>query len=163
SAPESRSLTAGWGLPLGTQARRSRARRPERSPRPRSPAGGRGGLTPARPAGCAPSPPPHPRARAPAAPRVPATPAVCGGGQRVAGFVALFVLNAAGYVIYIGVLAVVVRGNDARPEPAAGGYRSVLRDRAFGRLAVINVAVIAVGWGAFTWLVPPYARNSLGI
>src|SRR5262245_26650173 len=63
------------------------------------------------------------------------------------GFVALFVLNAAGYVIYIGVLAVVVRGNDARPEPAAGGYRSVLRDRAFGRLAVINVAVIAVGWG----------------
>jgi predicted MFS family arabinose efflux permease len=44
-----------------------------------------------------------------------------------------------------------------------GGYRLVLRDRAFVRLAVANVALIAVGWGAFTWLLPPYAGNQLGI
>ena len=30
------------------------------------------------------------------------------------------------------------------------------------RLAAINVAVIAVGWGVFTWIVPPYARGELG-
>ena len=44
-----------------------------------------------------------------------------------------------------------------------GGYRVVLRDRAFVRLALINVAMIAVGWGAFTWLLPPYSENVLGL
>ena len=44
-----------------------------------------------------------------------------------------------------------------------GGYRQVLRDRAFLHLAATNVAMIAVGWGVFTWVVPPYARNDLGI
>ena len=50
-----------------------------------------------------------------------------------------------------------------RPEPAAGGYRAVLRDRLFVHLAITNVALIAVGWGAFTWLVPPFASNDLGL
>jgi MFS family permease len=44
-----------------------------------------------------------------------------------------------------------------------GGYRLVLRDRAFIHLALTNVAMIAVGWGVFTWLLPPYARNEIGI
>lgn len=44
-----------------------------------------------------------------------------------------------------------------------GGYRVVVRDHAFVHLAVTNVALIAVGWGAFTWLLRPYARNDLGI
>jgi MFS family permease len=30
-------------------------------------------------------------------------------------------------------------------------------------LAFTNVAMIAVGWGVFTWLVPPYAENEIGI
>ncbi|MGH3224593.1 MAG: MFS transporter [Streptosporangiaceae bacterium] len=74
----------------------------------------------------------------------------------------LFLANAVSYLIYVGVLAVVVR-EGARPEPIAGGYRQVLRDTAFIRLAVTNVAMIAVGWGVFTWLLPPYARNEIGI
>jgi MFS family permease len=77
------------------------------------------------------------------------------------GFVALFLANAVTYVVYVAILVAVVR-EDARPEPVAGGYRIVLRDRAFVRLAVTNVAVIAVGWGVFTWIVPPYARSELG-
>jgi hypothetical protein len=44
-----------------------------------------------------------------------------------------------------------------------GGYAPVVRDRAFSHLALVNVAMIAVGWGVFTWLVPPYARNSIGL
>jgi hypothetical protein len=51
----------------------------------------------------------------------------------------------------------------ARPEPIAGGYRIVVRDRAFVHLAVTNVAMIAVGWGVFTWLMPPYAKNEIGV
>jgi MFS family permease len=78
------------------------------------------------------------------------------------GFVALFLLNAVTYLVYVAVLVVVVR-EGARPEALAGGYRRVLRDGAFVQLAITNVAIIAVGWGAFTWLVPPFARDSLGI
>jgi MFS family permease len=78
------------------------------------------------------------------------------------GFVALFLFNAVTYLAYVCALAAVVRDH-ARPEPVRGGYRVVARDRPFVRLLVINVAMIAVGWGVFSWLVPPYARNEIGI
>lgn len=78
------------------------------------------------------------------------------------GFVALFLLNALTYLVYVCVLAVVVRDR-ARPEPVTGGYRYVLRDRGFLHLAGTNVAVIAVGWGVFSWVLPAYASDYLGI
>ena len=77
------------------------------------------------------------------------------------GFVALFLANAVTYLLYVAILVIVVR-EDARPAPVAGGYRVVIRDRPFVRLAVINIAMIAVGWGVFTWIMPPYARDELG-
>ena len=77
------------------------------------------------------------------------------------GYMRLFLINAATYLIYVFVLAAVVR-DGARPERVAGGYRLVVRDRAFVHLAVTNVAMIAVGWGVFSWLVPPFASD-LGI
>lgn len=78
------------------------------------------------------------------------------------GFVTLFVANAASYLLYVAILVLAVR-EDARPAPLPGGYRLVLRDDAFVRLALTNVAVIAVGWGVFTWIVPPYAREQVGV
>jgi hypothetical protein len=60
------------------------------------------------------------------------------------------------------ILAIVVR-EDVCPEPIIGGYWHVLRDRAFMHLAFTNVAMIGVGWGVFTWLVPPYAKGEIGI
>jgi len=78
------------------------------------------------------------------------------------GFVALFLANAVTYLVYVAVLLVVVRA-EARPERVAGGYRFVVRDRAFVHLALVNVALIAVGWGVFTWLVPPYAKAEIGV
>jgi MFS family permease len=77
------------------------------------------------------------------------------------GLVALFLVNAVTYLVYVAILVVAVR-DDVRPEPLAGGYRLVLRDRPFVRLALVNVAMIAVGWGVFTWIVPPYAREEVG-
>jgi MFS family permease len=78
------------------------------------------------------------------------------------GLVVLFLANALSYVLYVMILVVVVP-TDARPTPVPGGYRVLVRDRPFLRLALTNVAVIAVGWGVFTWVVPPYARSELGV
>jgi len=78
------------------------------------------------------------------------------------GLAALFVANAVTYLLYALVLVATVR-RDERPEPLPGGYRLLLRDRPFVHLALINVALIAVGWGLFTWIVPPYARTQLGV
>jgi MFS family permease len=78
------------------------------------------------------------------------------------GFVALLLANAVTYLAYAAVLVAAVREN-ARPERIPGGYRLVLRDRAFVRLALTNVAMIAVGWGVLAWVVPPYAANDLGL
>lgn len=80
----------------------------------------------------------------------------------LSGYIALFLANAFTYLIYVVVLVAVVR-NEVRPEPISGGYRIVLRDRAFIHLALTNIAIIAVGWGVFTWLMPPYAEGQLGI
>ena len=77
------------------------------------------------------------------------------------GLVALLVINAVTYVLYVAILVATVR-DDVRPEPLPGGYRAVLRDRPFVRLALPNVAMIAVGWGVFTWIVPAYARDEVG-
>lgn len=78
------------------------------------------------------------------------------------GFVILFLSNAITYLGYVCVLVAVVRQR-ARPEPAKGGYRVVLGDRAFVHLAAIAIAMTGVGWGVFTWLLPPYARDVIGI
>jgi len=78
------------------------------------------------------------------------------------GFVVLFLANGVSYLVYVGILVALVRDGD-RPEPMTGGYRLVVRDGAFVHLALINVAVIAVGWGIFTWLVPPYAKHDLHV
>jgi MFS family permease len=74
------------------------------------------------------------------------------------GFVLLFLANAVTYIAYVALLAAAVR-DEVRPEPVPGGYRTVLRDRPLLGFALVNVALIAVGWGVLSWLVPPYARE----
>jgi MFS family permease len=78
------------------------------------------------------------------------------------GFVLLFLANAATYLAYVAILVVSVH-EATRPEPIPGGYRLLARDRPFVRLALTNVAVIAVGWGVFTWIVPAYASKEIGV
>ena len=83
-------------------------------------------------------------------------------GFGLGGFVALFLFNAATYLVYVAVLIAVVR-KPARPERLAGGYRHVLGDWPFLQLAVANMLIIAIGWGVLSWVVPPYARSQLGV
>ena len=82
--------------------------------------------------------------------------------QGLSGFMALYFGNAATYLVYAVSLLTAVR-REVKPNPMPGGYRLVLRDRAFRRVALINVAMIAVGWGIFTWVVPAYARSQAGL
>jgi MFS family permease len=130
---------------------------------------GNGGLAPSQSALMAALAPQELRQRASAVSRVAVNVGIGLGGAiggvvagfGLNGFVVLFVANAVTYVLYLAILIAVVR-EEVRPEPVAGGYREVLRDRAFLRFALTNVAMIAVGWGVLAWIVPPYARE-LGI
>jgi MFS family permease len=131
---------------------------------------GNGGLVPSQSALVAALVPPQLRHRATAVSRVAGNLGMGLGGAvgglvaaaGLPGFVALFLANAVTYVLYVAILVVVVP-EDVRPAPVAGGYRVVLRDRPFVRLALTNVAVIAVGWGVFTWIVPTYAGVEIGV
>jgi MFS family permease len=131
---------------------------------------GNGALQPSQSALVASIAPPELRHRATAVSRVASNLGIGIGGalggliaaQGLSGFVVLFVANGVTYLLYALILVVAVR-EDARPEPIAGGYRIVLRDRPFVRLALINVAVIAVGWGVFSWIVPVFAREQIGV
>src|SRR6516165_4254899 len=78
------------------------------------------------------------------------------------GLVALFLSNAATYLLYVVVLVAAV-AKEPPAERMPGGYRHVLRDGRFVWLAGINVAVITVGWGYFSWVVPQFAHASLGV
>ena len=131
---------------------------------------GNGGLNPSQSALIATLSPADRRHRATAVSRV-ATNAGFGLGEALGGvvaatglrgFVGLFLFNAVTYLFYVGILAAVVR-ESPRPAPIAGGYGAVLRDGPFIHLALANVAMIAVGWGVFSWLVPAFAKNDLGV
>ena len=80
----------------------------------------------------------------------------------VNGFVVLLLANSVTYVVYVAILVGVVR-EPREPARVAGGYRTLWRDRPFVRLAVLNVAFIAVGWGVLAWIVPPYAAGDIGV
>ena len=80
----------------------------------------------------------------------------------LSGLMALFVLNAATYIVYVTMLVAVV--HEAPPsDPIAGGYRQVLRDIPFVRLACTNALIIAIGWGVSSWILPLYAKNEIGV
>ncbi len=131
---------------------------------------GNGALLPAQSTLLAALAPPDLRHRATAVSRV-CTNAGFGFGGGIGGLVAayglsglmaLFLLNAATYVAYVAVLVAVVR-NAAPPDPMTGGYRRVLHDITFLRLACTNTVMIAVGWGVSSWILPLYAKNELKV
>jgi len=75
-------------------------------------------------------------------------------------FTVLFLLDAATFVVFVGVLATVREPRvaaDAR-EDRGGRYGAVLRDRNFLALLGLNVLFVAVGYEVFA-LLPPFAKN----
>jgi MFS family permease len=85
--------------------------------------------------------------------------------HHASSFTLLFLLDAATYVVFIGVLATVAepRAVVADPgQPTGGGYRAVLRDRNFLALLGLNVLFVGVGYEVFG-LLPPFAKNYAGV
>lgn len=85
--------------------------------------------------------------------------------SRPATFDVLFALNAATFVVYLAVLALLV------PDPAAatsggaaqrGRYVAVLRDRPFMGVVGLNTLFILAGMAGFE-LLPVYAKNEAGV
>jgi len=166
-----RAIAVGAGVALaGGYAGLALARTPAQAFAAAALAGaGNGALNPSQSALLAALAPADRRHRAAAVSRVAGNAGIGIGGALgglvaatgLTGFVALFLANAVTYLMYVCVLAAVVH-EQARSEPVRGGYRVVVRDRAFMHLACVNVVIIGVGWGVFSWLLPPYARTETG-
>ena len=79
-------------------------------------------------------------------------------------FTVLFLVDAATFLAYVGVLAFVHDSGvtEAERTEAPASYRAVLRDRLFVRLWTLNFLFVAAGYSLFT-LVPPFARDHAGL
>src|SRR5512133_71838 len=76
-------------------------------------------------------------------------------------FTTLFLLDAATFLVFIGVLSTIRESRVHEPKEAdrdALGYRAVLRDCNFFALLGLNVLFVAVGYEVFA-LLPPFAKN----
>jgi MFS family permease len=81
-----------------------------------------------------------------------------------ASFTKLFLLDAATFFVFVGVLSTIrePEPETAEHEAEAGGYRAVVRDRNFVGLLGLNVLFVAVGYEVFA-LLPPFAKNYAGV
>lgn len=82
-------------------------------------------------------------------------------------FQLLYLLDAASFLVVVPLLFA-LRGIGGRPEPEAGatgpgGYRSVLRDRVFLRVAGLTVLLFAVGYAQLNAAFPAFATGPGGI
>jgi MFS family permease len=74
-------------------------------------------------------------------------------------FTALFLVDAATYAVFLGLLAFVPGGRAAREHGAdASGYRSALRNRVFLALLGLNVVFVTAGYAQLETL-PVFAKN----
>src|SRR5262245_32436629 len=76
-------------------------------------------------------------------------------------FTFLFLLNAATFLVFVGVLRLVrVPPRDELHHEEPGSYRSVLRHRTFLAYVFLNVIFIGAGIAVMSELLPPFAKNT---
>jgi len=83
--------------------------------------------------------------------------------SRPGSFTALFLLNAATFVVYIAFIRRLRVAPPAPSRPFGIGYRAVVGDGAFVRLAAINFVFVAAAVALLASLLPVYARNAGGL
>jgi MFS family permease len=80
-------------------------------------------------------------------------------------FTVLFLLDAATFVVYAAMLAVVPSPQlaEASPEAPQGGYRDVLRDRVLLGVVALNVVFVTAGFAQFEATFPIFSRNEADV
>jgi len=85
------------------------------------------------------------------------------GVSQPSSFTVLFLVDAATFLAYVAVLALIADpGVERGHGDDAASYRAVLRDRLFSWLWILNFLFVAAGYSLFT-LVPPFARDHAGV
>ena len=85
------------------------------------------------------------------------------GVSQPSSFTVLFLVDAATFLAYVAVLALIADpGVERGHGDDAASYRAVLRDRLFSWLWTLNFLFVAAGYSLFT-LVPPFARDHAGV
>jgi MFS family permease len=85
-----------------------------------------------------------------------------------ASFTRLYFIDAASYLVYLGVL-LTLKGAGDGPEvhphemPRAGSYRDVIADRILVRVAVLGLVLATCGYGAFQVALPVFVTQISGL
>ena len=79
-------------------------------------------------------------------------------------FTVLFLLDAATFLVFVGMLAFVPEPvhADERAALAPGRYADVIRDHVFRGIVLLNVLFVAAGYAQFE-LLPVFAKNEAGV
>ncbi len=83
--------------------------------------------------------------------------------SRPSSFTALFLLNAATFVIYMAFVRGIRVDRPVASRPRGIGYRAVVGDGTFVRLAALNFAFVAGAVALLASMLPVYARNFGGL
>jgi MFS family permease len=75
-------------------------------------------------------------------------------------FSVLFLLNAATFLLYVGVLQIVRTPSNRGAHDEPGTYAAVMRDRVFLAYIALNVIFIGAGIAVAGELFPPFAKNT---
>jgi MFS family permease len=75
-------------------------------------------------------------------------------------FTVLFLLNAATFIVFVGVLRLIPSPRHREPHHEAGRYVDVVRNRVFLAYVFLNVIFIGAGIAVMSELLPPFAKNT---
>lgn len=82
---------------------------------------------------------------------------------RPESFTALFLLNAATFLVYLVFVARLRLPRPTEAQRSVGGYRDVLRDRTFLRLLGLNFMFVIAAIALLNGLFPVFAKNQAGV
>ena len=80
--------------------------------------------------------------------------------DRPGTFTFLFLLNAATFLVFVGVLRLLPSVRTGRTHSEPGRYADVVRDRTFISYVLLNVVFIGAGIAVMSELLPPFAKNT---
>ena len=75
------------------------------------------------------------------------------------GYVRLLQMDSVTFLVFAALVATFPRGHVPAAAPSGGGYLAVIRDVAFRRLLLVNLAMVSAGIAPMLVLLPAYAKG----